>query len=607
MFKKYVAFILAILMIGGLLCACAPTDDNVGSDTVGDTAGDTDGAVTPPEEDKRTVYTLIVSNELTGTEKETVNELAKKLSKEYGIRVDFRLAVNNNLNKDNPNEILLGRGVRAGSASAEAAVDNGEFIIVRDSTDGRIYVVGKTSKLSIMGLEYLFETYFDSAKSAFTLTDSFYEVFDMSFPLSSVSFNGVKIEDYQIVVPSASDLCSYYTALNIADYFNANMGVSIPVVMNGSAEKDNEILIGDTDRDEDDTALTFGEGEYMLVKKGSKIVMRGYEVYVGAAAGYIISEYLSGDAMGKKIDITDLPTTESKMKYVEPTSAKNVILMIGDGMGFNHVNVALNAGLESFVAQHFTSKGKIITQSQSVINGDAAYTDSAAAATAIATGYKTINGYIGKDANKNNIQNVRELADAYGAKTAVVTTDDITGATPSGFLAHNISRNNTSELQTEINALIENNLVEYCEGGVDDEITVHTRNALKTIAYTDAPFFIMVEEARIDKRSHDKNLTSAIDKVQWYNDAITYVACFTMVNRDTVLIVTADHETGGLTEDPNATYGYKYTTSNHTNADVPVYALGCGTDIFNNTSTDNTVIAKFIAKHFGAETFGQAA
>ena len=422
-----------------------------------------------------------------------------------------------------------------------------------------------------------------------------------------VYIDDVDIREYVVVIPSMDDLYSYYTALNIINYFRNVYDYQLIMLDDQMGESEYEILIGDTDRPESDTGLTFGVGEYTVFRSGNKIVLDGYGVYVGAGMGDIIAECLSYDCNNPKYtDIVDvIPNKAEKRSFAPSAQAENVILMIGDGMGYNHVEAAIKNGyISEFAAAGFTSVGSLITRSQSVINGEASYTDSAAAATALATGYKTINSYIGKDANGDNIQNVRELAYNFGALTAVITTDVITGATPGGFLAHNISRNNTEELQKEIDALIADGKVDYCKGEVDDKITEHTTKALNQMAYSGKPFFMMVEEARIDKRSHDNNLTSAMDKVMWYNDSIIYAATFVMINQNTALIVTADHETGGLTEDGSAQYGYKYTSGNHTNADVPVYALGYGTEIFNGARTENTEIAKFIAKHFGAESFG---
>ena len=125
--------------------------------------------------------------------------------------------------------------------------------------------------------------------------------------------------------------------------------------------------------------------------------------------------------------------------------------MIGDGMGFNHIKMAKNGGMKEFYAEQFPNKGEAVTRSMTVINGGDQWTDSAAAATALATGYKTINGKVGVDKNDNTLKNIRELADEKGAKTAVITTDVINGATPGGFLAHNAQRkvNNVNNPQIE--------------------------------------------------------------------------------------------------------------------------------------------------------------
>lgn len=618
MTKKLLAMILAGLILLGVLSSCSgggntDTDAVTTENTTEDT---TDGVDDEGSEEleivvaqpKNVKYSILLSSEFTAEQRGHIRSILTELNLEYDIDLEYRIESSSNKEDPEDFEILIGNVKnRSDSINAGKELANGERIVKYNDETKRITILGSTTELTLLAVDYFFETYFNKTEKIIKIPKDLSYSYRPDSSIRSLTLDGVRIENYQIVVSSKDDIYSYYTALNIVDYFAANMFYEIPIVMNGSEKSEYEILIGDTDRSEDDTSLEFDEGEYMLVQKGSKIVLRGYGIYVAAGMGDIVKNYLSGAEKNKDIKITSLPVSERVSTYQAPEKAENVILMIGDGMGFNHVNVALNSSLKEFTAQSFTNKGSAVTRSQSVINGNAAYTDSAAAATALATGYKTINGYIGKDANGNNVQNVRELAHAYGAKTAVVTTDAITGATPGGFLAHNISRNNTTELQSEIDALKAKGRVDYCEGDVGDELTVHTRSALQTIAYTDSPFFIMVEEAYIDKDSHSNLLDSAIGKVVRFNDVITYAGCFVMVNPDTALVVTADHETGGLTANESATYGYKYTTGNHTNADVPVYAIGGGTQIFNNVAIDNTEIAKFAAKHYGATGFGQAA
>jgi alkaline phosphatase len=281
--------------------------------------------------------------------------------------------------------------------------------------------------------------------------------------------------------------------------------------------------------------------------------------------------------------------------------------MIGDGMGFHHIDAALANGLDNFVANELPAYGSAITQSQSVINGAANYTDSAAGGTALSSGYKTINGYIGVDSSGKAHKNIRELAHEDGAKTAVVTTDVITGATPAAFLGHNISRDNSQALQSQIDELTKNNGVTYLAASVGNQLQQKTREGLMAIATPNSNFFMMVEEGHIDKFSHSNDTKGMLNCVNRFNEAIAYVIQFVFCHPDTALIISADHETGGLRPDPNNAYKYRYTTGNHTNADVPVYAFGPGTEVFNDKRSDNTELPIFLAKAFGDGKIGKAA
>ena len=246
-----------------------------------------------------------------------------------------------------------------------------------------------------------------------------------------------------------------------------------------------------------------------------------------------------------------------------------------------------------------------------MVDGNATFTDSAAAATALATGYKTTNGYLGVTKYNKTVQNVRELADSVGAKTAVLTTDVITGATPGGFLVHHFSRSDTAILQKQVDALLEAGSIDYCKGSVDDNLIDETRAALQTISEGDSTFFAMIEEAYIDKHAHYIRIPDVIHTVTRYNESIAYAVQFTLCHPGTALIITADHETGGITESATSEYGYVWTSytsstyTEHTNKNVPLYAVGSETEYFNGRDTENIDIAKFIAGVFGAANFGQ--
>ena len=114
----------------------------------------------------------------------------------------------------------------------------------------------------------------------------------------------------------------------------------------------------------------------------------------------------------------------------------------------------------------------------------------------------------------------------------------------------------------------------------------------------------MAEEAYIDKYADDYEYLNTINSVKRFDDSVIYAAEFVLCHPDTALIVTADHETGGLIDDPTHPSQFKFTTHNHTNANVPVFAIGAGTDALNGKTVDNTDLAKFVAAAYSKESFG---
>ena len=292
-------------------------------------------------------------------------------------------------------------------------------------------------------------------------------------------------------------------------------------------------------------------------------------------------------------------------------------LMIGDGMGFNHIAFTdLYTSRQSswpydysgFTAASFPSKGECTTVSASAMTAGgqftATVTDSAASATALATGWKTQNKKLGINLFGAKVQNVRELAASQGLKTAVVSTEATTGATPSAFTVHNESRSNIEQIAADQNALVESGSITYLKGNLpgEHELLEETKTALGKIAAGGKGFFAMIEEAHIDK-SCDRNSYTRKDTAKFVcrlDEAVKYAATFTAAYPGTVLIVTADHETGALSDKT----GDSTNNGAHTDWHVPVYVLGYGSEQFNGTVTDNVKIARFTASVFGAETFG---
>ena len=245
-------------------------------------------------------------------------------------------------------------------------------------------------------------------------------------------------------------------------------------------------------------------------------MITGNSYMVGGGVSEFINSYAASRGENVDIDIKDLPADYTPRTFAFK-EAKNALLLIGDGMGFNHVKAALAAGLPEFVAEQLPNTGSCSTYSRSGI------TDSAASATALATGKKTLNGYLGMDPTGKVLKNVRELAAFQGARTAILTTDVITGATPGGFLVHVASRNSDFIIQSQINELLKNKEVDFAVGSIGDSLVTESRRQLWTISAEGSRFFSMMEEAYVDKRSHSNDLQGAIEATTRYNKLIAYV------------------------------------------------------------------------------------
>lgn len=413
------------------------------------------------------------------------------------------------------------------------------------------------------------------------------------------------ISQYRIVIPENADISTKYASENLANELEDRLGIRPSIVSDKEPEIECEILIGETNRDASKTTTSLGKNEFLLFKSDEKLVLKGEGIYIGAPCGALLNQYSKIE--NNTFTLNKLPAKEKALTFSFSDKCENVIFMIGDGMGNNHITMSEKSRGFEFVARQFPSLGWSITRSQSVINLEAGYTDSAASGTAMSTGYKTINGYVGLDKDGQKLLNVRELAHSLGAKTAVLTTDLITGATPSAYMCHNISRNNTEELQAEINSLISNNKIDFCKGEVWDDLTTETKIALDTISKDNSSFFIMIEEAYTDKCSHNNDYAGVVNAVVRFNDAIAYATQFTFMHPSTALIVTADHETGRLTKyQTMVEYEYTFGSYNHTNENVPIFALGAEAEFFNEKTIENIELAKFTARAYSQNPFGQS-
>ena len=314
--------------------------------------------------------------------------------------------------------------------------------------------------------------------------------------------------------------------------------------------------------------------------------------------------------------------------------ANKVILFIGDGMGENQIsNTELYLDRSIFFTS-FEKKGYMSTYSKNTYWP----TDSAAAATAMATGRKVFNTRVAYEMGEH-IQSISELAKDNGLGVGIVTTDTLAGATPSAFSAHSIKRSNTEDI---ISTQLENNIDLYLGAGnetysqyknewedkgysfidnyqqllnsnyegkiigsftevsysaKDDKITL-SMLATYAINYfeTNYPdgYFLMIEGAHIDKMNHANNVSEMMNYLVDFETSIKIAYDKFYNNKNVCIIVTADHESGGLNlaKSKEEITDDLYSTTKHTHADVRYFIYQYGNkDIFEiPEEIDNTNI-----------------
>lgn len=605
MFKKTLSILLTVLM----LASCFTF--------VGCQNGETENTEQPTEEvteripetltiaaDGQSKYKVIRPEAVDDIGKDAAIKLRKTINDatgaELGIADDWYNTRDGGTLPEKACEILVGATNRVESAHALAKIRQRDFIITVEND--RVVVTGGNTSATAEAVEYFIANYINNTDKSVKLTDDTCYIHQYDYPLGELTLGGVPLRDYTVVYPEKCDKLTYNAALNLSDYFLSSGGIEMKVVSDKEAETEYELLVGATNRAASKAAKTYAADEFYIGSSGKKVVLLGETTMVAAAAGTFATTFFASKGVNAPVaaDLPDAAGTVGKFVFKE---AKNAILIIGDGMGRNHVQCTLDTGkLDVFVGDLLPYSNYCVTKSYSVMAGSASYTDSAAAGTALATGYKTINGYIGLDRTKKSRQNLRELAYSIGAKSSILTTDAITGATPAVFLAHQGSRNDTDEIQKQIDQAIADGSVNYCKGKVGTALWADTRESLQLIGGDGSRFFTMIEEAYTDKGAHNNEFNTVYEAVLRINDAIAYAAAFVYFHPDSVLLITADHETGGITKQADGTY--KFTKTSHTNTDVPIYGLGCGVDTFLSKKVDNTDVSKFIAKMYGAENFG---
>lgn len=312
------------------------------------------------------------------------------------------------------------------------------------------------------------------------------------------------------------------------------------------------------------------------------------------------------------------------------TKAKNVIFMIGDGMGINQIYAAMTANGGHLNLETCTTSGYSKTYS-----ADNYITDSAAGGTALATGSKTKNGMIGLAPDSvTKLISALHYAKQKGLSTGLVVTVSVTHATPASFYAHQISRKMDEEIAIDLlkeqvdvvigggqkffdrrkdSILLTNQFIEkgyhvvYTEKDINN---VRSGKLLALLSETDLPvatkrgdmlpnsvekainllsnnkdgFFLMVEGSQIDYQGHNNNSDELIAEMIDFDKAIGKALEFAKKDGNTLVVITADHETGALAI-LNGSYqtgviDAKFNTTGHSGVPVPVFAYGPGSELF---------------------------
>ena len=419
------------------------------------------------------------------------------------------------------------------------------------------------------------------------------------------TLNGVPLKKYTIVYSeTAPDYC-LRAAQYIQTEIESRTNVKLSVQEAGSGSWEHEIVVGETDHSISAKLDADTKGmEFATLADDSHIALEGDYFIIAAAAYYFIDTYITGKTFQSEVP-KEVSIHSPIMK-----ETKNVIYLIGDGMGFNHTKVVGWEGISHkyrpsdgetvFYGEYFPYQGKIRTNSLSGV------TDSAAAATALACGYKTTNSFVGMDQNEQNVMSLTELAGSLGMATAVMSTDSNTGATPAGFSAHANNRNSSSVIRASQDELTKKyGTILSCSVGTntslfDKKIT----DVLNQLSASEKGFFLMYEEGHIDKLSHNGDLASTCKMVLRFNQAIGLFMEYAFYHPGTLVLITADHETGGLTQQEDGSFVYT-SDGEHTGQDVPLFAYGMGAEVFDGFYEENIMIPKTIAGWWGKTDFGQ--
>lgn len=323
-------------------------------------------------------------------------------------------------------------------------------------------------------------------------------------------------------------------------------------------------------------------------------------------------------------------------------SPLNVILLIGDGMGLTQISAGMYVNNNQTVLEDFPVIGLSKTHATNSL-----VTDSAASGTAMACGEKTYNGVLGISSRNQKLESVLEICEDNGYNTGLIANSSIVHATPASFYANIDSRRKYEEIALQLSE----SHVDYFIGGgkryfnkrednrnlikeMDKVAVVKNFNAYQKsdadrigfFTFNDEPpsiidgrppllakyltatldklenrvepFFLMVEGSQIDWGGHANDIEYITSEFIEFNEAIGVALNFAKNNSNTLVIVTADHETGGLAITMGKTKGYEivasFNTGGHSATMVPVFSYGRFSELFGGIYDNTQIFHKMI-------------
>ena len=315
----------------------------------------------------------------------------------------------------------------------------------------------------------------------------------------------------------------------------------------------------------------------------------------------------------------------------------NIILMIADGAGLSQITATMYKNGNNLNLEGFKVVGLQKTHSFNSL-----ITDSAASGTAMACGIKTLNGAIGVDIKNKPYESILKICEKKGYNSGMIVTSSIVHATPASFYANVISRSNYQEIANQLsksdvdffigggeryfikrndkrNLINEMKDWEFVNGldefdsstskkvgyfidyeeplslieGRKPLLDIGLNSILKKLNSRNKPFFLLVEGSQVDWGGHDNDLEYLTSEYIEFDRAIGVALKFVNENPNTLLIVTADHETGGLgitsSKVEKLNSKVRFSTKGHTASMVPVFSIGVGSKEFSGIY-DNTEI-----------------